>query len=151
MSLKSALSDITRKHGMALVDEDYDIYGATLLYQNRATGLRCAHSPKEGGGWIVVIGKLKNGCFPKHPIHIDDSTNIDRFNIRDLASLRLKYLPDILRKKIEHNLELLPKNIDELLKNCCGALLDGNFAAFEPASVIVKKRAKRLAKEYPKK
>lgn len=138
--LTNALKKITAHFELKTIKKEFDEYGFELLLQNQTTGVKCQFSPREGKGWIVILGRLKDGAFPRHPIHISDDTQLDRFDIRDVATVQLGSIPE-LTKEIENDLPLKMRDIIHLLDVCCSDILKGNFEIFEELESIVKGRA----------
>ncbi|MEZ5537218.1 MAG: hypothetical protein R3F02_16530 [Thiolinea sp.] len=143
-SLKRALKHIAKKFKLDFTNEKIDSFGINITLKNQTTGVKCLFSPREGKGWIVEIGRLKDGNFPEHPIFIKKDTKIEFFNLRDIAILRIKYIPE-LEKNIKNGASFNSESIPYLLENCCADLLEGDFNIFKDLDFLIKNRV--LSKE----
>jgi hypothetical protein len=106
-----------------------DAYGLSVVYKNDFAGVMFEFSPLESCGWRVVVGRLVDNCFPKHPGRLSHDTILDRFDIRDIAALRIDMIPE-LSSKIEY---LAPLDLQEfcfILMRCCRDIFFGDFSLF---------------------
>jgi hypothetical protein len=145
-----ALKSLKSRYALVVTEREMDVYGDEFTLQNEVAGIKIRHSLRDGKGLHVLVGQLVNDQFPPHPGTIDEKTSLLRFDLRDIASLRMDRISQSLQKKVTNGIPIDTKDVAELLTNCCGDILSGDFSLFEAASRIVKKRAKRLAREYPR-
>lgn len=129
MELHNAIKDVAELFHLVLVKEEADVYGLEILFQNNFAGIKIEFSPQEGAGWRAVIGRLLDGQFPKHPIHIDRNTVLNRFDLRDVAAVKAALIPD-LTKKIAGLEPLTSSDICMILERCCADILKGDFSSF---------------------
>jgi len=119
-----------RSHfGLTLHKSEEDAWGLILLYQNSTTGLQFQYSPGEQEGWRVVVGRLVAGSFPKHPIHVDQNTDLQRFDLRDLAAERVQILPDY-QAKMMSGASLTISELSDIASRSAKDVLLGNFSVF---------------------
>ena len=131
LELHDAIKGITERFGLSLVKEESDRYGLEVLLQNRVAGVKFQFSPQEESGWRAVVGRLCEGQFPRHPITIDRHTVLHRFDLRDIAALRIDSIPE-LAGKIASLAPLSASEMSVLVARCCGDLLNGDFSLFAP-------------------
>ncbi len=124
-----AMETTSSRFGLSLVRSEEDAWGLTMLYQNSTTGLQLEYSPGEQQGWRAVIGKLTAGTFPKHPIHIKQDTDLQRFDLRDLAAERIEDLPEY-QDKILSKVPLAVGELTEIVSRSAADVLAGNFSVF---------------------
>ncbi len=143
LEMKAAIVALASSCRLTLAREEADVYGLTLSYQNEVAGVQFEFSPPDGGGWGGVIARLVDGQFPKHPIHINHSTHLNRFDVRDLAVERISSIPR-LADKIGRIEALSATDIVEIV-DCCGSdVLQGDFTVFSRLREIVMKRVAQL-------
>jgi hypothetical protein len=145
-----ALKRLKSTYNLTVTEKDTDVYGAEFTLQNAVAGVNIRYSLRDGKGLHVRVGQLVNGRFPSYPIMIDEETKLFAFDLRDIASLRMDHISQSLQKKITNGMPIEANEVAQLLSNCCGDILSGDFSLFGAASRIVKDRAKRLAREYPR-
>jgi hypothetical protein len=137
--LHSAIKGTADLFRLSLVKEEADAYGLEILLRNTLAGVKFEFSPQEGSGWRVVVGQLIDGQFPGHPIRIDRHTVLNRFDLRDIAALRLELVPE-LAGKIDALAPLSAKEMCVLLERCCVDIFQGDFSFFSSLSERVKSR-----------
>jgi len=129
LELHGAIEEITERFGLSLVKEESDLYGLEVLLQNDVAGVKFEFSPQEESGWRAVVGRLREGQFPRHPIRIDRQTVLDRFDLRDIAALRIELIPE-LAAKVATLAPLSASDMSVLLARCCVDLFNGDFSLF---------------------
>lgn len=131
---------------LSLVEAEESAWGLTLVYQNSTTGLRLEYCPGEQDGWRAVIARLDAGAFPKHPIYINDDTELHRFDLRDLATERINDLADF-SEKISSLAPLTIFEIAEIVTRIAPDLMAGNFSVFSAlrSRVLARVQAIRAA------
>jgi hypothetical protein len=127
--LHNAVKGLSDTFHLSVVKEEFDAYGLEVLLQNAVAGVRFDFSPQEGSGWRVVVGQLVDGQFPRHPIRIDRDTVLNRFDLRDIAALRVELIPD-LAGKIHNFAPLSAMEMSAILERCCADILQGDFSLF---------------------
>lgn len=138
-ALSLASQETIKKFRLSSVKEEADSYGLEATFQNDVTGVKFEYSPGEGTGWRAIVGRLVDGKFPKHPIHIDRDTKFNRFDIRDIAALRISLIPEIA-DKIANMSPLSAVEICLILNRCCRDIFDGDFSSFAALRDRVLKR-----------
>ena len=124
-----AIEQLRSQFGLALVKSEEDEWGLTLLYRNSTTGLQLEYSPAEQKGWRAVIGRLVAGSFPKHPIYITQDTDLQRFDLRDLAAERAQNPPEI-QAKVLSGAPLTVTELSEITSRSATDVLLGDFSVF---------------------
>jgi hypothetical protein len=127
--LRGAVNGITELYGLSLVKEEIDAYGLEVLLQNSVAGVKFEFSPQEESSWHAVVGQLSEGRFPRHPIRIDRHTVLHRFDLRDIAALRVELVPE-LAEKLNALAPLSASEMCVLLERCCADLFKGDFSLF---------------------
>jgi hypothetical protein len=127
--LHRAVGDVAVRFGLSVAKEESDAYGLELVLQNKVAGVKFEFSPQEQSGWHAVVGKLSDGQFPRHPIRIDRLTVLERFDMRDIAALRLEAVPEVAAK-ITALAPLSAAEMVLILERCCADLLNGDFSLF---------------------
>lgn len=135
------MEPLCAKFELSLAKSEEDAWGLTLVYQNSTTGLQLEYSPGEQDGWRAVIGMLVAGSFPKHPIHITENTALKRFDVRDLATERIQYLPEY--QDITSKASLNIGEITDIVSRSAADLFGGDFSVFSALQLRV------LARLYP--
>ena len=146
---EEAIEPLKGKYNLDVVQRNTNEYGEEFTLQNAVAGVRIRHSVRDGEGLLVIVGRLDTGRFPPHPGSIHEETDLIRFDLRDIASLRMDRISESLQKKLKGDLPINGEDVAELLSRCCADILSGDFSIFTAASRIVKDRAVRLAPEYP--
>lgn len=144
---EEAVKPLKAKYGLEVAQRNTSKYGEELVLQNEVAGVKIRHSPRDGEGLHVLVGRLVDGRFPPHPGSFDEQTELHRFDLRDIASACPEGLPSSLYAKIEKDTPIDAADVAALLAKCCGNLLAGNFSLFRTLSPLVKQRAARLALE----
>lgn len=127
--LHRATKDVAELFGLALMKEESDAYGLEVLLQNIVAGVKFEFSPQEDSGWRAVVGQLSEEQFPKHPIRIDRQSVLRRFDLRDIAALRIERIPE-LAEKIRAQAPLSASEMSLILERCCADLFEGDFSLF---------------------
>lgn len=127
--LHLAIKDVVERFGLSAIREDSDAYGLELLMQNSVAGVKFEFSPQDQTGWRAVIGQLSNGQFPKHPIRIDRQSVLQRFDLRDVAALRIELIPE-LAGKVRDLAPLSALDVSQILQSCCADIFNGDFSLF---------------------
>lgn len=127
--LHNSIKDVARLFHLTLEKEEADVYGLEVLFQNNFAGVKFEFSPQDGAGWRAVIGRLLDGKFPKHPIHIDRNVVLNRFDLRDVAAVKAALIPE-LAEKIAGFEPLTSSEICLILKRCCVDIFQGDFSSF---------------------
>jgi hypothetical protein len=127
--LRSAVKRIVEVFRLTDVKEEADAYGLEVLLQNNFAGVKFEFSPQSGAGWRAVVGRLSDGQFPKHPIHIDRHTVVNRFDLRDVAAAKIDLIPE-LAEKIGSLAPLTAIEICSILERCCADIFQGDFSSF---------------------
>ena len=127
--LHRAVKGVAELFDLSLVKEESDAYGLEVLLQNNVAGVKFEFSPQEEEGWRAVVGRLSEGQFPRHPIRIDRRTVLHRFDLRDIAALRIELIPE-LAGKIRTLAPLSAREMSVLLERCCADLFKGDFSLF---------------------
>jgi hypothetical protein len=125
--LHRAVKGVAELFGLSLVKEESGVYGLEVLLQNNVAGVKFEFSPQEGSGWRAVVGRLSEGQFPTHPIRIDRHTALHRFDLRDIAALRIELIPE-MAGRINTLAPLSASEMSVLLERCCADLLKGDFS-----------------------
>jgi hypothetical protein len=145
---EEAVKPLKAKYNLEIVKRKTGEYGEELTLQNAVAGVRIRHSLRDGKGLLVVVGQLDDGRFPPHPGPIHEGTVLTRFDLRDIASLRMDRISESLQNKLRADVPIDGEDVAKLLSHCCADILSGDFSIFGAASRIVKARAERLAREY---
>ena len=124
-----AMETTCAQFGLSLVSSEDDAWGLRLLYRNSTTGLQLEYSPGEQQGWRAVIGKLTDGTFPKHPVHFKQDTDLQRFDLRDLAAERIQELPEY-RDKILSKVPLTIGELTGIVSRSAADVFAGKFSVF---------------------
>jgi hypothetical protein len=148
---EEAVKPLKAKYNLEVIQRKTNEYGEELTLQNAMAGVRIRHSVRDGKGLVVVVGRLDNGRFPPHPGPIHEGTDLIRFDLRDIASLRMDRISKSLQNKLRADAPIDGEDVATLLSHCCADILSGDFSIFGAASRIVEDRAERLAREYPRK
>jgi len=127
--LRLAINDVADMFGLSVVKEESDAYGLELLFQNSVAGVKFEFSPQDQSGWRAIVGKLFNGQFPKHPILIERQSVLHRFDLRDVAAIRIELIPE-LAGKIRDLAPLSAREISYILETCCIDIFKGDFSLF---------------------
>ncbi len=127
--LRNAVRRIVEIFRLTHVKEDADAYGLEVWFQNNLAGVKFEFSPQDGAGWRAVVGRLLDGQFPKHPIHIDRHTVLNRFDLRDVAADKIDLIPE-LAEKIGGSAPLTAIEICSILERCCADIFQGDFSSF---------------------
>jgi hypothetical protein len=143
---ETSLKDVNQRFALELTARRVTDYGAEIILQNSVAGVKIRHSAHDGNGLHVLVARLVDGNFPPHPDLIHENTDLCRFDIRDIASLRLDRLPATLAVKIQNDKPLDGQDVATLLRSCCSDILVGDFSVFAAVQRIVKERAKAINK-----
>jgi hypothetical protein len=127
--LHLALKKVSEHFGLSVIKEDSDSYGLEMLMQNGTTGVKFEYSPRDQVGWRAIVGQLSSGQFPKHPVRIDRQSILHRFDLRDVAALRIELIPE-LADKIISLAPLTAGEISHILEKCCTDIFRGDFSLF---------------------
>lgn len=127
--LHLAIKDVAERFGLTVIKEESDVYGLELLLQNSVAGVKFEYSPPDQTGWHAVIGRLSNGQFPKHPIRFDRQSVLHRFDLRDVAALRIENVPE-LDGKLRDSTPLSACELSHILQTCCIDIFKGDFSLF---------------------
>jgi hypothetical protein len=127
--LHLAIKSVAELFGLSAIREESDAYGLELLLQNSVAGVKFEFSPQDQSGWRAIIGQLSNGQFPKHPIRIDRQSVLQRFDLRDVAALRIELIPE-LAGKIRDLAPLSAREVSHILQACCADIFKGDFSLF---------------------
>lgn len=127
--LRNAIKGVVEIFHLTHVKEEVDVYGLEILFQNNFAGVKFEFSPQEGAGWRAVVGRLLDDQFPRHPIHIDRHTVLNRFDIRDVAASRINLVPE-LAEKIAGMTPLSASEICLILERCAADIFQGDFSSF---------------------
>ncbi|WP_300327325.1 hypothetical protein [Accumulibacter sp.] len=127
--LHLAIKDVAELFGLSVINEESDVYGLELLLQNSVAGVKFEFSPQDQSGWRAIVGQLSNGQFPKHPIRIDRQSVLHRFDLRDVATLRIELIPE-LAGKIRDLAPLSAREVSHVLQTCCADMFKGDFSLF---------------------
>ena len=148
---EEAVKPLKAKYNLKVVQRKTSEYGEEFTLQNAVAGVRVRHSLRDGKGLLVVVGRLDDGRFPPHPGPIHEGADLVRFDLRDIALLRMDRISESLQNKLRADAPIDGEDVAKLLNHCCADILSGDFSIFGAASRIVKDRAERLAREYPRK
>jgi hypothetical protein len=127
--LHLAIKEVAELFGLSVIKEESDAYGLELLLQNSVAGVKFEFSPQDQSGWRAIVGRLSDGQFPKHPIRIDRESVLHRFDLRDVAALRVELIPE-LAGKIRDLAPLSAREVSHILQTCCTDILKGDFSLF---------------------
>lgn len=127
--LHLAIKDVAGRFGLSVIREASDVYGFELLLQNTVAGVKIEFSPQDPPGWHAIVGQVSNGQFPKHPIRIDRQSVLQRFDLRDVAALRIELIPE-LAGKIHDPGPLSASEVCHILQACCTDIFNGDFSLF---------------------
>lgn len=127
--LHLAIEGVAEIFGLSVEKEESDAYGLELLLQNNVAGVKFEFSPQDQSGWRAIVGQLSNGQFPKHPIRIDRQSVLQRFDLRDIAALRIELIPE-LAGKIRDMAPLSAREVSHILQACCTDIFKGDFSLF---------------------
>lgn len=141
VELSLEIGRLTDQYQMQLDKSSFDVWGFERTIQNGTTGVRFQWAPREEKGWHVLIARLRGGEFPKHPITIRPDTVLDRFDLRDLGVLRINSTDGALRRKLTDDQPLTASECIDLILQCCGDVLLGDFAIFSDLDHIVRGRS----------
>jgi hypothetical protein len=128
--LRTAVKGVSDLFGLSLVREEADVYGLEVLLQNNAAGVKFEFSPQERVAWRAIVARLPEGKFPSHPILIDQHTVLHRFDLRDIAALRIELVPELMQK-INDLAPLSASEMCLLLERCCADIFRGEFSIFD--------------------
>ena len=142
---EKVLEGTRERFALEIVQRNSSKFGEESIFHNGVAGIKVRHSQRDGEGLHVLVAKLVDGEFPPHPGTINEETELRRFDIRDIASVRIDRLLGALSEKIRNNGPLTATDIDVLLTSCCSDVLMGDFSVFRKTSRLVKDRARRLA------
>lgn len=127
--LHLAIKDVAELFGLSVIKEQSDVYSLELLLQNSVAGVKFEFSPQDQSGWRAIVGQLSNGQFPEHPIRIDRQSVLQRFDLRDVAALRIELVPE-LAGKIRDLAPLSAREVSHILQACCTDIFNGDFSLF---------------------
>ena len=137
--LHRAIKGINERFGLSLVKEESDRNGLKVLLQNNVAGVKFEFSPQEESGWRAIVGRLCDGQFPRHPIWIDRDTALHRFDLRDIAALRIDLIPE-LAGKVGSLAPLSAAEMSLLIERCCADVFSGDFSLFARLQERVRSR-----------
>lgn len=129
LEIHRAIKNIAELFELSLVKEDSDVYGLEILLQNKVAGVKFEFSPQDSPGWRAVVGQLSDGRFPRHPIQINRQSVLCRFDLRDIAALRVELIPE-LAEKILTLAPLSASEMSRILEACCADIFRGDFSLF---------------------
>jgi len=135
-----AIERLASQFALTMVSSEEDTWGLTLLFQNSTTGLQLQYSPGEQDCWRAVLGRLVNGSFPKHPIHITQATDLQRFDLQDLATERVQEIPEY-EEKVLSMAPLSVAELAEIASRSASDVLAGDFSVFSALRLRVLARA----------
>jgi hypothetical protein len=143
--LKSAVAGVVEGFGLVQEQVNSSVYGLEVLFKNDFAGVVFEFSPREGAGWGAFVGRLVDGELPENPIRLDEGVTINRFDIRDVASVRLGFVNG-LTEKIVHDMALSAADVCLIIEKCCGDLFRGDGFIFNLLQEVVIKRWRLLSR-----
>jgi hypothetical protein len=124
---EEAVKPLKTKYNLEVVLRKISEYGEEFTLQNAVAGVRIRHSLRDGKGLLVVVGRLDNGRFPPHPGPIHEGADLIRFDLRDIAPLRMDRISEWLQNKLRADAPIDGEDVAKLLNDCCADMFSGDF------------------------